>query len=506
MVPNYVIILGLLATPQIIFGLTHAEIIPKENLEKFATQYGKLECPQSVPNEPDNERSRIFFYSPIDRSDIGITFKGGDWSSDDIKKLLNDGLSPHKPTLIFLHGFTQNYKSQWLKNVRRRYDEMFPKFSDKEPKFNILFFDWSKYSYQSYSKSVSWVPHLGQVLSVFLKNLIEVAGFNMRKLQLISYSMSTHISGLASRAMPPGNKVSKIVALDPAGPCFHDKNSFAKSYALRPTDADTLVAQIYDMNGFGPKRPVGGIDIFVNGGSRQPLGKDSEFDIEAELKSQVEKEEEKAKTEEQPNPIYNHWRAVEHATQKLDDSCQEIAYSCSSYKAFLKGKCGSCGKNNEMCYYMNTLRAYSESESEIQSSRKFPPKTKMFIKTGSTTFCLHHYQIVLRMKSNFFLKNRQLVDSGAVSIDFGSNFEVKPRYRSRFSGKFTTLAVRPHILMIPDKAIVKIEHSKLESKDLLVSSIVSIELNYMSNISAQERSKRSARFCSTSKSDKFDRC
>lgn len=93
---------------------------------------------------------------------------------------------------------------------------MFPKSSDKEPRFNLLFFDGSKYSYQSVSQSVRWVPRLGRVLSASLKKLIEVAGFNMRKVQLISYSMSTHRSGLVSRAMRPGSKVSKIVALDPA--------------------------------------------------------------------------------------------------------------------------------------------------------------------------------------------------------------------------------------------------------------------------------------------------
>lgn len=154
---------------------------------------------------------------------------------------------------------------------------------------------------------------------------------------------------------------------------------------------------------------------------------------------------------------------------------------------------------------MNTLRTDSENESEIQSSRKFPPKTKIFIKTGSTNFCLHHNQIVLMMKSKIFSKNRQSVDSGAVSVNFGPNFEVKPRHRSRFSCKFATLAIRPHILDIPDQAIVKIDDSKFESEDL-VSAIVSIELNHMSKILARERSKRSARFCDTSKSDKFDRC
>lgn len=463
-------------------------------------------CPSKPSSGYDRGKSRMNFYSPIERKDITLQYAGRNWKKNDISLLKQHGFNESQPTLIYLHAYTQSSRSGWLLNVRDLYNEMFPQSSEDKPsRFNLMFFDWSAYSRLQYSVAASWVPHLGKVLSQFLERLATVYSYNMKRMQLVSYSLSTHIAGNAGRQMPFENRISKIVALDPTGVCFHEDVAYAREYALRPTDADFVVAKHYDVGGLGSRRLIGGLDVFVNGGNNQPGRNKRES---GPLYEGIEEDDDEISVRS-VNVFGSHARAADHESQKRPDDCQEVAYSCRSYSGYLKGECGSCGSKSNNCYFINTLDEMlinTNNETELQPASNYKPRTKMYIKTGAKVYCLQHYQLLVRMKDPVSSSNKKLLKSGSVSFDLGSGVKVTPRHQlKRNRQKFTALITQNKQIELPEQVRVLVD-SESDSNGF-VGAIQSVQLNYMSRALAEERAKGSAKYCPDPElSDKLNKC
>lgn len=463
-------------------------------------------CPLG-PSSAYDKKSRMIYYSPIERKDITLFYAGKKWLKSDIKLLANHGFNGSQPTIVYLHAYTQNSRSDWMIGIRDLYDRMFPRSSENDPPlFNLMFFDWSAYSNLPYNSAASWVPHLGKVLSQFLQKLAKQYNYNMNKVQLVSYSLSTHIAGNAGRQMPFENRIGKIVALDPTGVCFHEDAPFAKEYALRPTDANFVVARHYDVGGLGARRLIGGLDVFVNGGNNQP----GRAKRDARTSEEIEGDDD-GMLVQGGNAFGSHTRASEHEVQERQDGCQEVAYSCRSYSGFLKGECGSCGKEMNKCYFINTLEETLINEKngvELQPSSVYKPRTKMYIKTGPKTYCLHHYQFLVRMKNPISSTNKKLLKSGSVTFNLGSDLKVTPRHQlKRNRLKFTALITQNKKIEQPEEVKVRVESEN--DSDGFLNAIDSVELNYMSRAVAEERAAGSAKYCpdpESSSKNKLQKC
>lgn len=451
-----------------------------------------LSCPVETMVEPDNHRTSVLIYSPKQRIDIRINYGNTSWPKNEMKKLLKEGFNLTAPTFIYLHAFTQHPESPWLMEVRRLYDEMFPPSAQNQT-FNLLLLDWSSFSRQRYNVAVTWVPHVGRALGRFLRTLVDRFNYDMKNVHLVSFSLSAHVAGLASREVrsATGLEVAKITALDPTGVCFQDNSTISVKYALRPTDAKLVLARHYDLNGFGSTRPIGGIDIFINGGNDQPL------------KGLIKREA--------IFPIYgsSHSYAVEHETRMvLLGQCQEVAYECSSYAAFLMGECADCGKDNEKCIYINTLGQIQLSDKgiKIEPTKGYPTNTTMYIKTGLDPVCMHHYQIVIKLNSNATDTTRQLLTSGSVTLELGPKIQVQPK--NQLNEKyFTVLLVSDELLPPVENATLSVRTPNTETvvPDLL-TQVKYVIINYMSNIEAEVRASQSAKLCLDPATQTFVKC
>lgn len=480
----------------------HGEIIhlsaKSKVLSRQKRQLNSL-CPARPASSSGRGNPRIMFYSPSERKDIKYRYGGKDWSGKQIKSLMDHGFNISQPTLIYLHAYTQSATSFWLSDMRKMYDKMFPANDvEKATRFNLLFFDWSDFSRLPYTVAASWVPHLGKVLSQFLKKLVQRDSYDMNQVHLVSYSLSTHIAGNAGRQMPFQNRIGKITALDPTGVCFHEDVPYAKEYALRPTDANFVVARHYDVGGLGSRRLIGGLDVFVNGGNNQP----NRFKREIEMEDEIDGDDDGVLVRGREgggggNFFGSHTRAAFHEAQLRNEDCQEVAYSCRSYSGFLKGECGSCGKDGSKCYFINTFeetRMKEEDGVQVQSGSNYKPRTKMYIKTGGKTYCLHHYQLLVRMKPSVSSSNKKLLKSGFVTFDFGYDVKVTPRHQlKRNREKFTTLLTQNKRIEPPDQITVKTE-SQSDLQDF-INGVESVELNYMSRALEAEREQGSAKYC-----------
>lgn len=484
-------------------------------------------CPNSPATGSDNGRSYLLFYSPETRKDVRLSYNDDSWSKSELKKLQTNGFNVSQPSVIYVHAYQQHSKSEWLLNARKRYDEMFTtktSASNTNTTFNLMFFDWSSYASQMYSQSASWVPHLGKVLSQFIKSLKSQYSYSANQVHLVSFSLGTQVAGQTGRRLGESNRLGQITALDPTGVCFHENTQFARKYNLKPSDAKLVVARHYDMNSLGAKRAIGGVDIFVNGGKNQPSNTQRRSKRDTSSNEENETIEEAKMRVFQRAYVSDHSRAAEHESGQVrrEDTCYEVAYACRNYNAFLAGECAACGTRGNRCYYIDNLEAKShEFDDKLQDPVDIGYKkgTRMYLKTGvGPFFCLHHYQVLVHLKSDASVSSKRKLTSGLVMLDFGSGFHAKPSHNvNGVESDYSALVVRRKRVELASEVKVKVKKPaqvKGETKtnessggvEKFTKSIHFVELNYMSHPIKSERSEASAKYCPSSTRDSLVKC
>lgn len=109
---------------------------------------------------------------------------------------------------------------------------------------------------------------VGKHTAEMLANLT-ILGLNPKKLELVGLSLGGQtISFIAKRFRDiTGTGISRLTALDPAGPCFRN---LGPDERLDQTDADFVDVLATNIDGFGMAAPVGHVNYYVNGGEFQP--------------------------------------------------------------------------------------------------------------------------------------------------------------------------------------------------------------------------------------------
>lgn len=449
------------------------------------------------------------------------------WSREDLAAMMKAGFDLDKPSLLYSHGYTEGPESDWLVLLRERYSEL---MSKNVIPFNLLIFDWSSVALNVYTSTAAKAPFIGEsILGGFLAELALSYKYNMDKMHLIGYSLSSHIVGMAGKAMADlGKPVGQITALDPTGVCFAPNSVFSNKYALKRTHAKLVVARHYDIGMAGARGPIGGLDIYVDG------GRNSLFDGRT-LDSSSDNNDGRYSSIEDfmmriQNRITKHSLASHHEVDEFDESCQEIAYECRSYEAFLDGECADCGKDNEKCYMISNFGyLLLQSERAISASKLRPQLTTTAANNGETgeeettkddnlssnqrvykmggkfylntnqrsPFCLHHYQLVWKLKPAAGQLVRALLKSGDVHLKLESRTIARPMRQSQLDpNKFTTLITQPQRFKHWNDISVGLE-IKL-NKDLLgdlFAALDHLEVNYMSHVLPDERQNASCKFC-----------
>lgn len=472
------------------------------NLKTQTIQSAPLDVPcpsRAASGRIEAGQVQVIFFNPRSGRDTVIDYDGADWTRSEngnlAKRLIKQGFNSSRPLVIYMHAYTQSATSSWLEKIRRNY-------ADDDAggdQINLMLFDWSYFSRQRYDSAASWAPRLGEVLAKFLIQLQAASDDRLiSRTHLVSYSLSTHIAGNAGRylAKATDQTLARITALDPTGVCFHQRNSqFANQYALQPSDAKLVVARHYDMGTLGASRPIGGVDVFVNGGKNQPSQSRS--------------------AAAWPLARFVGLSATSHAVAALNEiqkptgDCRNVAYACSSYKAFLAGECADCGRPSAAsCIDLDSMDATralanpSNSRSQSKNNQRYKLGTGMFIKTSIEAGCIYHYQAVLRLKSEQPSRNqRKLLEDNLSFVFEGSPRKQLARVNNRLEdGVYTALLTTESdkltrmqtIQMRLDSTDDRKQKQQLEE---LAKIIDYLELNYMSNIQPKERAQKSAKFC-----------
>lgn len=151
------------------------------------------------------------------------------------------------------------------------------------------------------------------------------------------------------------------------------------------TDGAPLVPAILKGEGLGMHDPVGHLDFYPNGGTNMPG---------CGLSSTVYKFlTEGLVSGARAVAACSHQRAIDYVMETITDvHCSSLAFACSSYEMFEKGRCADCGRDGSLCALMGMhadgwMRFKNDSRSE-----------SMFLGTNSETpFCAFHFLVNVEM-------------------------------------------------------------------------------------------------------------
>lgn len=429
-------------------------------------------CPQ-VPGVPVvSGRAYVKYVSPDTGTSSNIDLVSGR-ESQAVDRLVSIGFNLTKPTLLYSHGWQESAEFGWLQTIRERYATQYP--AGEKP-FNLLQFDWSQASHYMYPQAVLSAPFLGKRLGSFFNSMNHRYNYTMDNLHMIGFSLSTHIIGAAGNELKrAGNIAKQITALDSAGPCFYTSSPFARANTLAANAAQNVVARHYGDDKYGARAPIGGVDIYVNGGKNQPVT--SMVGGRSRSKRDVP---DAAGLRDHISTVYHEYNTV---AERGDQICHSVAYRCESYAKFLHGGCASCNSPTD-CYHIGSF-LQTERISELMP---YPPGTRMFIQAGPSQRCLHHYQVVIEPKSSASDNTMNLLESGRAQLDLGSGAVATAKGQTTCadgSTAYTALVTSP-VELTPTSASIR----SIPSGD-----IAAVQLNYMSHEDASVRAAKSSTLC-----------
>ncbi|XP_047024688.1 pancreatic triacylglycerol lipase-like isoform X2 [Helicoverpa zea] len=177
---------------------------------------------------------------------------------------INDSASLHDSNFDFnnkvkvlAHGWLNNGSGPMPMSLKEAYLNV----SD----LNIVVVDWGAAANVNYIMASYNVASVGRLLTQFLNFLIW-EGVSMGDVHLIGHSLGAHVVGIAG-ANVKKTPIDTITGLDPALPLFTVGNKDAR---LDKHDA-SHVEVIHTCGGYlGFMAPLGHIDFYPNGGTRQP--------------------------------------------------------------------------------------------------------------------------------------------------------------------------------------------------------------------------------------------
>lgn len=110
--------------------------------------------------------------------------------------------------------------------------------------------------------------NLGNIVGAFIALISQKCRINLGDIEIIGHSLGAHVAGFAGKTVKSltGKRISKIIALDPAGPIF-ETIIRTNDNKLCKTDAVIVEALHTDGRVFGYLKPRGTIDIYFNGGT-----------------------------------------------------------------------------------------------------------------------------------------------------------------------------------------------------------------------------------------------
>ncbi|XP_063825167.1 pancreatic lipase-related protein 2-like [Ostrinia nubilalis] len=231
------------------------------------------------------------------------------------------GLDKTRKFIIFVAGYKSNINKRTEEQVRQTFRNF--------PNSYLIILDHSPYTndkqgyIKSYERSVRYVHYIGKALGQMLAELSQ-GGISPKNMHCVGHSLGSQILGHAGGEFinRTSQKISRITALDPAGPCF--SNSLIQEQ-IRSGVAEYVEVYHCNAGGLGTTSVLADVDFFVNKkGSSQP-------NCKTPLIPGIFDSSKAAKC--------NHRACIDMWTATVSHPDWFLAWKCDKYKDFKKGNC-----------------------------------------------------------------------------------------------------------------------------------------------------------------------
>ncbi|XP_075556659.1 pancreatic triacylglycerol lipase-like [Dermacentor variabilis] len=212
------------------------------------------------PASPRELRTKFRFYK--DRRSRGV-------DAELLLRAMRTGINQRdlggKPLVVIIHGFRQHGGVPWVTNLKNALLD--------EVNANVVTVNWwNGAKFPNYRAAAANTALVGAQLSLLLQEILKSSLLRASHVHLVGFSLGAHVAGFCGRHFRniTGHSLGRITGLDPAGPLFEGTN-----VSLSRADAD-FVDVIHTNAGpvsklkFGIAEPLGHVDFYPNGGSKQP--------------------------------------------------------------------------------------------------------------------------------------------------------------------------------------------------------------------------------------------
>nr|XP_029721905.1 pancreatic lipase-related protein 2-like isoform X1 [Aedes albopictus] len=157
---------------------------------------------RAIVSNVENELAKVkLFYYASATDDVDISAPNNQLSSH---------FNPRKPLKVIIHGWNANRHQQALTPVQNAYQML--------NKYNILAADWENISSKPYSTARELTRALGYRIGSILSAFMTGQNITAEQVHVVGHSLGAHIAGNVGKYFR--GKLSRITALDPAGPLF----------------------------------------------------------------------------------------------------------------------------------------------------------------------------------------------------------------------------------------------------------------------------------------------
>ncbi|CAG9571140.1 unnamed protein product [Danaus chrysippus] len=134
--------------------------------------------------------------------------------------------------------------------------------------YNVILIDNQRFATVHYYLAARLMRPVGKHVAEVLVQLTQ-AGLDPAKTELLGFSLGGQTVGYIAKNYQNmiGRNISRITALEPAGPCFR---TLGHKDRLDAEDADFVQVVHTNIDGFGMATRMGHVDFYLNGGEYQP--------------------------------------------------------------------------------------------------------------------------------------------------------------------------------------------------------------------------------------------
>ncbi|KAG5669188.1 hypothetical protein PVAND_017082 [Polypedilum vanderplanki] len=256
----------LLSAFENVIGNDYSNAIGSDNKTIFDIEYG----PRDSGDGKVSANSRSIFVS-INSAKL-VYFYGNSFSKNrryDLTRaseiLKQDEFDNEKPTLLYIHGYTESLESESIRVVSDAYF--------KRNDHNVIILDWSKLAQGTYFASA--VPNAFRLAGPLAEAVLDLIqdGLDIERLHVVGHSLGGQLAGALGRNIKEKSyqtkKLFRISALDPAFPGFYPSTVYK---ALNKFDAKFV--DVIHTNGMEMGAPVstGSVDFWPNSGKNLQPG------------------------------------------------------------------------------------------------------------------------------------------------------------------------------------------------------------------------------------------